>query len=68
MDVMLCIYECDLVYGCYVEQICWILCCLNKCVRFGCVYRCTVYYVRKLYRFCNSSCVGYTVSYNFFKA
>jgi hypothetical protein len=35
--------------------------CLNECVGFGCVYECTIYYVNLLYKFCNSSCTGYTI-------
>jgi hypothetical protein len=39
---------------------------LNECVRFGCVYGCTIYYVNLMCRFYNSSCPGYTIFYNFF--
>jgi hypothetical protein len=35
--------------------------CLNECVGFGCVYGCTIYYIKLLCRFYNFSYAGYTV-------
>jgi hypothetical protein len=52
MDVMLCIYGCDDVSMDVLD--------LD-------VYM-DVLYIVCLYKFCNSSCVGYTILCNFFKA
>jgi hypothetical protein len=59
------VYGCDVVNGCDVINILILygFACLNECVGFRCVYGCIVYYENLLYKFCNSSCAGYTVFY-----
>jgi hypothetical protein len=60
------VYGCDVVNGCDVINIVILygFACLNECVGFVCVYRCIVYYVNLLCRFCNFNCAG---SYYFLK-
>jgi hypothetical protein len=69
------VYGCDFGNGCDVVNIVitYGFACLNECVGFGCVCGCIFGCVwdvclneyLNVCRFCNSSCVGYSVFYIF---